>query len=95
MESDTTFLHEKFNYTITDPDQFDDGTPSKFTFAEQRPDLEQSAFVEDLIRLGDWTVSAGLRWDHYQLLVERECVQSAAVGGTLSAQGEHGAACRL
>jgi hypothetical protein len=34
-----------------------------------RPDLEQSAFIEDLIRLGRWTISAGLRWDHYQLLL--------------------------
>jgi outer membrane receptor protein involved in Fe transport len=69
VESDATVLHENFNYTITDPDQFDEGTPNKFAFAEQRPDLEQSAFVEDLIRLGDWTVNAGLRWDHYQLLL--------------------------
>jgi hypothetical protein len=38
---------------------------------DQRPDLEQSAFVEDLIRLGKWTVSAGLRWDHYQLLLNQ------------------------
>jgi outer membrane receptor protein involved in Fe transport len=36
-----------------------------------RPDLEQSAFVEDLLRLGNWTVSAGLRWDHYQLLLNQ------------------------
>lgn len=69
VESDATVLHEKFNYSITDPDQFDEGTPDKFSFAEQRPDLEQSVFVEDLIRLGEWTVSAGLRWDHYQLLL--------------------------
>ena len=34
-----------------------------------RPDLEQSAFVQDLIHLENWTVSAGLRWDHYQLLL--------------------------
>jgi hypothetical protein len=69
VESDAIFLHEKFNYTITDPDFFDDDTPQQFSFAANRPDLEQSAFVEDLIRLGKWTVSAGLRWDHYQLLL--------------------------
>ena len=69
MESDNTFLHENFSDTISDPMQFDPDTPSTFTFADHRPDLEQSAFVEDLIRLGKWTVSAGLRWDHYQLLL--------------------------
>ena len=41
------------------------------TFADQRPDLEQSAFVEDLLGLGNWTIRAGLRWDHYQLLVNQ------------------------
>ena len=71
MENDTTFLHENFSYFITDPDQFDDDTPQQLTFVDSRPDLEQSAFVEDLIRLGKWTVSAGLRWDHYQLLLNQ------------------------
>jgi hypothetical protein len=71
VESDTTFLHENFNYTITDPTQFDDNTPSSLTFLASRPDLEQSAFVEDLVRLGKWTISAGLRWDHYQLLLSQ------------------------
>ncbi len=71
VESDTTFLHENFNYFITDPTQFDHDTPPSLTFIAQRPDLEQSAFVEDLIRLGKWTVSAGLRWDHYQLLLNQ------------------------
>lgn len=71
IESDTSFLHEHFNYNITDPTQFDDGTPQTFSFAQSKPDLEQAAFVEDMIRLGRWTVSAGLRWDHYQLLLNR------------------------
>ena len=41
---------------------------------ETGPDLEQSAFVQDLIRLGKWTINAGLRWDHYQLLLNRQAV---------------------
>ena len=41
VESDSIFLHEHFNYTITDPTQFDDNTPSALTFADTRPDLEQ------------------------------------------------------
>jgi outer membrane receptor for Fe3+-dicitrate len=71
VESDNTYLHEQFSDVITDPTQFDDGTPPAFSFAGAKPDLEQSAYVEDLIRLGKWTVSAGLRWDHYQLLVNK------------------------
>jgi TonB-dependent Receptor Plug Domain len=81
VESDNTFLHENFRYLITDPSQFDPNTPLTFMFpvpvqpnAGRRPDLEQSAFVQDLIRLGNWTVSAGLRWDHYQVLVNRQAV---------------------
>ena len=76
-ESDNTWLHENFNYIITDPSQFDDNTALAFSFPGaypsqgQRPDLEQSAFVQDLIRLGDWTINAGLRWDHYQLVVNK------------------------
>ena len=78
VESDNTFLHENFNYIIPnipmDTNQFDPGTPLTFAFAGNRPDLEQSAFVQDLIRLGNWTISAGLRWDHYQLLLNRQAV---------------------
>ena len=71
VESDNTFLHENYSDIITDPTQFDDSTPPTFSFTGSRPNLEQSAFVEDLIRLGKWTVSAGLRWDHYQLLLNQ------------------------
>ncbi len=85
VESDTTFLHENFSYLITDPTQFDDDTPPSLTFIAQRPDLEQSAFVEDLIRLGKWTVSAGLRWDHYQLLLNQNAFSPRiSVGRSLS-----------
>jgi hypothetical protein len=74
VESDSTFLHENFNDTITDFTQFDPDTPGTFTFAASKPDLEQAAFVQDQIRLGNWTVSAGVRWDHYQLLVNQNAV---------------------
>src|SRR6202020_2242286 len=46
-----------------------------FSFAGPRPDLEQSVFVQDLIRLGNWTINAGLRWDHYQLLLNKQAVE--------------------
>ena len=59
VESDNMFLNENFSYIITDPTQFDDGTPLTFAFAGNRPDLEQSAFVQDLVRFGNWTMNAG------------------------------------
>lgn len=71
VESDNTWLHEHFQYLITDPDYFDPNTPKSLSFADQRPDLEQSAFIEDRFSVGDWTISAGLRWDHYQLLLNQ------------------------
>ena len=74
VESDNIFLHERFADVITDPSQFDPGTPTRFSFIGNRPDLEQSAFVQDLIRLGAWTISAGVRWDHYQLIVNQNAV---------------------
>jgi hypothetical protein len=74
VESDNSFLHENFGYAITDPSQFDEGTPGTFNFAGHRPDIEQSGFVQDLIREGNWTINAGLRWDHYQLILNRQAV---------------------
>ena len=74
VESDVLFLHENFSDVITDPTRFDGGTPASFAFTGSRPNLEQSAFVQDAIRLGKWTVNAGLRWDHYQLLVNQNAV---------------------
>jgi len=65
---------------ITDPAFFDPGTPPTFSFPGNRPsdgsraDLEQSAYIQDLIRARNWTFSAGLRWDHYQLLVNQNAV---------------------
>ena len=74
VESDNLFLNENFSYFITDPKQFDSGTPQTFAFLGHRPDLEQSAFVQDRISLKNWTINAGLRWDHCQLLLNRHAV---------------------
>jgi len=85
IESDAFFLHENTSYVI--PDCADPADPQcpinlgildsgaiTFAFTGSRPDLEQAAYVQDLIRLGNWTVNAGLRWDHYQLLVNQNAV---------------------
>ena len=80
IESDNLFLHENFSDIITDPTQFETGTPLTFAFPGtlssegSRPDLEQGAYLQDLMRFGNWTVSAGLRWDHYQLLANENAV---------------------
>ncbi len=76
VESDATFLREKFRYEITDPTKFVPGTPPTFQFPggarfARGLSWEQSAFAQDLIRLGKWSISAGLRWDHYQLLLNQ------------------------
>ena len=74
VETDNLFLHENFSYAITDPEQFDPGTPPTLSFNEHRPDLEQSAFVEDNIHARGWTIGLGARWDHYQLLLNRSAI---------------------
>ncbi|MGA8869476.1 MAG: TonB-dependent receptor plug domain-containing protein [Candidatus Sulfotelmatobacter sp.] len=85
IDSDNRFLHENFSDVITGnpnaPDYpFDPGTPLTFAFPGNaptegtRPDLEQAAFVQDLIHYANWTIAAGLRWDHYQLLVNQNAV---------------------
>ena len=85
IESDNIFLHENTSYVIpdcavpTDPQcpinlGILDSGATTFAFVGSRPDLEQSAYVQDLIRLGNWTVNAGLRWDHYQLLLNQNAV---------------------
>ena len=74
IESDNLFLHENFSDIITDPSQFDPDTPPTYDFAGSRPDLEQSGYVQDLMHFGNWAISAGLRWDHYQLIVNQNAV---------------------
>ena len=75
VESDNTLLNEKLNYIVTDPTQFDPGSPVTFAYRASRPDLEQSAFIQDQIRFNRWNFSAGLRWDHYQLLVNKQAIE--------------------
>lgn len=63
-------IAEALGYHITDASAFDPGTPATFHFAGQSPDREQALFVQDLVRLRNWTLSAGLRWDHVGVLVD-------------------------
>jgi hypothetical protein len=84
LESDNLFLHENYSNVITasqTPDPvtgtcypFNCNTAPSLSFVGSRPDLEQAAFVQDLIHYGNWTIDAGLRWDHYQLLVNQNAL---------------------
>ena len=65
-----TALHEAFAYQITDPSRFDPHTAAAFSFDARRPAREHAVFVQDQWRRGVWTVNAGLRWDHYRVVVE-------------------------
>jgi hypothetical protein len=67
-------VREAFSYSITDPDDFDPDVPQSFTFADRRAAREQALFVQDRISAGPWTVNAGVRWDHYRLIVDRHGV---------------------
>lgn len=64
-------VREQFAYQIVDPTQFDPQTAPTFSFHDRRDDREQSLFVQDRIQWNHWTLNAGLRWDHYQLVVDR------------------------
>jgi hypothetical protein len=71
VEADFMHLHEQFNYTITDPSQFGTGTPPTFAFSEPGTDREEAIFGQDNVRLGNWMLAPGLRWDDYSLVVHR------------------------
>ncbi len=60
---------EALQYRISDPGFFDPGTPPSLNFSDHRLDREQALWAQDTMRFGNLTVSAGLRWDHYSLVV--------------------------
>lgn len=79
-------VRENFAYRITayrlNPGNvqiFDPDVPQTFQFQDRRQSREQAAYVQDLWRLGNWTVSAGLRFDHYRL-VSNESAWSPRLG---------------
>jgi hypothetical protein len=89
VQSDNKFLHENLSYFIPDcADLSDPQCPfnvgvldvaaTSFVFTANRPDLEEAAYVQDAIQLGNWSIDAGLRWDHYQLVVNQDAVSPRA-----------------
>ncbi len=69
-------VSEALQYRITDPSFFDPATPPAFRFFDRRLDREQALWAQDSIRLGNLTLSAGLRWDHYSLVVRDHAFSS-------------------
>ena len=85
VQTDNKFLHENLSYVIPDCDDpsnpqcpfnvgIIDVAATSFAFSGSRPDLEQAAYVEDSLHRGNWSIDAGLRWDHYQLTVNKNAV---------------------
>ena len=72
-------VHERLQYSITDPSQFDPGTRQQFQFFDQRWDIEPSVYAQDEIHFRDWNLSAGLRFDHYAFVVH-ESAWSPRIG---------------
>jgi len=71
VESDYASIEEALNYVITDPTQFTPDTPLSFNFYGHAPDREQGVFAQDEMRWSNFTISAGIRFDHYDLLVNQ------------------------
>jgi outer membrane receptor for Fe3+-dicitrate len=69
-----TSIREDFRYRITarelepfDIEVFDDDVPDTFRFRQRGRGRDQSAFVQDRFRRGNFTINAGLRFDRYSL----------------------------
>lgn len=72
VDSILRHVHERLNYTITDPEFFDPGTQQQLQFAAQHWDSEPAGFVEDAMHFGNWNIAAGLRYDSYSFVVHRD-----------------------
>ncbi len=79
MDSIFGTVHEQLQYAITDPTQFDPGTQQRFQFFDRRWDVEPSAYAQDEIHLGNWNLSAGIRFDRYHFVVQ-ESAWSPRIG---------------
>jgi hypothetical protein len=58
---------------------FDRDVPADFAFTSRSPGRTQSAFLQDSVRLQNFNISAGLRFDHYRL-VANETAWSPRLG---------------
>lgn len=70
-EFDYASIQEALSYLITNPALFDPDTPPAFSFYGHAADREQAAFGQDHLHWKNLTIDAGLRFDHYDLLVNQ------------------------
>ncbi|MBZ5579953.1 MAG: TonB-dependent receptor [Acidobacteriia bacterium] len=66
------FSYRLVEYQIQGIPIFDPDTPSSFQFANRRQNREQGVYAQDQIRFHSLTINAGLRWDHYALIVHEQ-----------------------
>lgn len=67
-------IRERFSYRITDAREFSPGIAPAFDFEGRAVDREEAVFVQDQIHHHGWTLSAGLRWDGYRLVVSEHAL---------------------
>lgn len=72
-------IREQFDYQISAYRMngvriFDRDLPPAFEFNGTSPNREQAAYVQDTVRWRNFTFNAGLRLDHYSLLVDETAV---------------------
>jgi hypothetical protein len=73
VEGTFSSVHESLGFHIVttrigETRIFDSDLPEDFQFADSSTGATQSAFVQDMWRVGRLNVSAGLRFDHYRLV---------------------------
>jgi TonB-dependent receptor-like protein len=68
-ELDFAEIREAFDGRVVDASRFAPGTPSLIAFAGRTPDHEIAFFAQDQISAERWTITTGLRWDRYAVVV--------------------------
>jgi hypothetical protein len=76
VEARYASIGESFGYRIQSYDilgvpVIDPGYPPAYSFRGRAPDREQAGYAQDMVRLGNFTLSGGVRFDHYSLLVSQ------------------------
>lgn len=65
------FGYKIIAYRIDGEPVFDDNLPPIYSFKGHAADREQAAYGQDTIHFGDLNVNLGLRFDHYDFLVDQ------------------------
>lgn len=64
------FAYRILHYALDGVEIFDAGVPAVFDFRARRTGYQQSGFAQDRWRRGRFTLSAGVRFDNYRLMVK-------------------------